>query len=261
MLYIFEVTLPGTWLDYEDLNWTMKMDGLLRNLKSQFFEANAALNLFEEVAKQASPPFTREQWHRDAERQSEIRRELEAEAGPSLSREVRDRVALEAIIRFKREKWSAGHVPRELRVSVPFIYARAFIYALDGFDRLLEVLAKEHGVPEQLSTLSKSMASLFPDLRGVRNSAHHMEQRTLGLAHDKPITLRPVNNAIVQAPYGGVLMLNVLSQNRYGCTMSDGHYGEVEVSQASLHSLLALLQEVIQSFAWRGPAQHEPSAD
>ena len=45
-MYIFEFVVPGTWLDYEDRDWSWKVGGLLDNLQSQFFEANLALNLF-----------------------------------------------------------------------------------------------------------------------------------------------------------------------------------------------------------------------
>ncbi|MHB8825046.1 MAG: hypothetical protein ACYC5T_09470, partial [Thiobacillus sp.] len=62
------------------------------------------------------------------------------------------------------------------------------------------------------------------------------------------------------APNGGVLILNSLNGNRFGCTMSDGHYGEVEVSAPSLQSLQQLLHDTLSSFNWRGPQQHLPGA-
>lgn len=262
-MYIFEVTAPGTWLDHADRDWTWKIEGLLRNLQAQFYEANTALNLFEQARADRSSSFTREQWQEDSERRAQIRREIEAELGFDLSIQSWDRITHETEVRFKREKWTNGHVPRELERNVISIFARAFVSALDGFDKFLSVLAKEQGVPASLAGLAERMEQLFPDLRGVRNTTQHLEDRSRGLGagkSPKPMTLQPIENQLVSAPSGGVLILNSLNGNRFGCTMSDGHYGEVEVSAQSLQALCILLHEVLQSFQWKGPVQHAPSA-
>jgi hypothetical protein len=44
-MYVFELTIPGTWLDYEDRQWTWKIEGLLSHLESLFFEENFWVNL------------------------------------------------------------------------------------------------------------------------------------------------------------------------------------------------------------------------
>ncbi len=262
-MYIFEITTPGTWLDYPDCDWAWKIEGLLRNLQAQFYEANAALNLFEQAQARQSSRFTREQWQADSERRSQIRIQVEAELGFELSPQSWDRVSHETEVRFKREKWGSGHVPRELERSVVSIFARAFVYALDGFDKFLTVLAAEPGTPPKIAELSARIESTFPDLRGVRNTTQHLEDRSRGLGagkNPKPLTLQSVENRLVSAPGGGVLVLNALNGNRFGCTMSDGHYGEVEISPQALQHLATLLHEVLQCFQWRGPAQHAPSA-
>ncbi|MFD1265214.1 hypothetical protein ACFQ4M_16690, partial [Thauera mechernichensis] len=137
------------------------------------------------------------------------------------------------------------------------------ITLLDGFDKFLSVLAREQGVPASLAGLAEKMGQLFPDLRGVRNTTQHLEDRSRGLGagkNPKPMTLQPIENQLVSAPSGGVLVLNSLNGNRFGCTMSDGHYGEVEVSPQSLQALCILLHDVLQSFQWKGPVQHAPNA-
>ena len=45
-MFVFEIVTPGTWLDHENSDWSWKIQNQLRSLESQFFEANAALNLF-----------------------------------------------------------------------------------------------------------------------------------------------------------------------------------------------------------------------
>ncbi|MCT7307964.1 hypothetical protein [Ralstonia wenshanensis] len=262
-MYIFEITTPGTWLDYEDREWTWKIEGMLRHLQNQFFEANTALNLFEGSAGQRPSRKTTEQWRADAERRTEIRRQVEAELGFDASVYLWEKISHETEVRFKREEWSKGHIPRELAQNVIFIFARAFVYALDGFDKFLGVLAKEAGVPQRLAELSEKFALVFPDLRGVRNTTQHLEDRSRGLGAGrapKPMTLQPVENGFIHAPNGGALVLNSLSGNRFGCTMADGHYGEVEISPHSVQALSDLLHEVLQCFKWKGGPQHAPSA-
>lgn len=261
-MYIFEVTTPGTWLDDPDRDWAWKVEGLLRALHAHFYEANAALNMFQQAQAQQSSRVTREQWQADADRRGQIRRHVEAELGFDFTPESWNRISHESEVRFKREKWNSGHVPHELQFKVPFISARAFVYALDGFDKFLSVLAAEPRVPANLSLLSDKMRATFPDLRGVRNTTQHLEDRSRGLGagrNPEPMTLHPVENGFISAA-GGALVLNALNGDRFGCTMSDGRYGEVEVSAQSLQALCALLHEVLNSFRWKGPVQHAPSA-
>lgn len=262
-MYVFEVTIPGTWLDYEDKDWAWRVEALLQHLQSHFHEANAALNLFETMQRRASPTFSREQWKVDADRHSEIRRAVEAELGEHDSFDSWDRISHESEVRFKREKWSNGSVPQELEAKTELIAGKAFIYALDGFDKFLRVLAAEPGSPVELKELAGRVDTMFPDLRGVRNTTQHLEDRSRGLgAGQKPkqMKLEPIESDAISAPEGGTLVLNTLSGNRLGCTKSDGHYGEVEISPSTMNTLSALLHEVLQSFKWSGPMRHAPSA-
>ncbi|WP_211169167.1 hypothetical protein [Aromatoleum toluvorans] len=237
------------------------MQNQLRLLISQFFEANLALNLF--ISATRNPPSfaDREAWERDSTRRAEISREIEQERGGCGSADW-DAVRLEAEVRFKREKWANGGIPREFEHNVPFVYARAFLYALDAFDKMLGVLARETGVPGELAEWHQKIEDAFPNLRGVRNTAQHIEDRARGLGagkNPKPLDLKPVQNALINAP-GGVLILNSLNGSRYGSTMADGHYGEVDVSPESMGRLQCILEGVLARFCWRGPKEHLPSA-
>ncbi len=53
--------------------------------------------------------------------------------------------------------------------------------------------------------------------------------------------------------------MNSLHNNRYGCTMADGHYGQVEVSQTSLRATANLVQGTLDAFDWTGPERSSPS--
>ena len=203
-----------------------------------------------------------ENWERDSQRRSEIRRTIEQERSGFQSLEDRDEIYFETEIRFKREKWSNGAVPREFEHNLPFIYARTFLYALDAFDKFLGVLAKEENVPAEVATYHSKIAEAFPHLRGVRNTAQHLEDRTRGLGagrNPQPLELKPIENEFINAPGGGVLALNCLNGSRYGSTMSDGHYGEIDVSPESMQRLKEILEAVLLLFKWRGPKQHAPN--
>ena len=83
-MHVFEITTPGTWLYYEDREWSWQIDLIIDHLKDQFFEANAALNLFVQAASVPSELPTspnRTLWESDARRHSEIQRQVEQELG------------------------------------------------------------------------------------------------------------------------------------------------------------------------------------
>jgi len=262
-MLIFEVITPGTWLESDDRQWAFEIEGQLRSLTSQFYEANLALNLFM-AARESRPSFAdQDQWERDAEHRARIRNELELENQNASSREVWEKIQFETEVRFKREKWQGGSLPREFEHGISFIYAKAFLYALDAFDKFLGVLARERDVPEELPELHARIGSAFPNLRGVRNTSQHLEDRARGLGagrNPQPMNLQPVENNLVSAPAGGVLILNSLNGSRFGSTMADGHFGEVDVSPESLEALQHILNDVLQAFSWQGPVQHGPSA-
>ncbi len=222
----------------------------------------APLNLFVQASSAFPARLDPKLWERDAQRRSEIRMQIEQERGAAFSRELWDEIHFETEVRFKREQWSQGRLPREFEHTQPFIYARAFLYALDAFDKFLGVLSQEPGVPPDPAALHAQIAAAFPDLRGVRNTAQHLEDRARGLGagrEPKPLDLKPIENQMINAPSGGVLVLNSLNGSKYGSTKADGHYGEVDVSPETMQHLQRILQEVLHSFRWRGSKQHSPN--
>lgn len=95
----------------------------------------------------------------------------------------------------------------------------------------------------------------------MRNTAQHLEDRSRGLGSGKspkPLDLKPIDNNFISAP-GGVLVLNSLNGSKYGSTMADGHYGEVDVSPESMSHLQEILNNILGSFKWHGSKQHKPS--
>lgn len=263
-MLIYEVTKPGTWIVHEDQDWAFEVESLLRHIEGQFYEANLTLNMFlESISYHRSPP-SRDQWQRDSERRRVIQTEIEKGYPDPYAREVHDEIYIKTEIQFKREKWQAGELPREFTHNQSFIYARAFLYALDSFDKFMKVLKNKEGTPEVVAELHNEIGDNFPDLRGVRNTAQHMEDRARGLGaghRGKPpqqLDLKPIDNQLAKAD-GGILLLNCLNGTRYGSTMADGHYGEVDVSPDSMNHLHSIFDRLLNAFEWKGPKAHLPS--
>lgn len=259
-MYIFEITTPGTWLVSDNREWAWKIQNLLTSLTSQFIEANLALNLFTEAILTQHQQTDLEEWQLDNQRKREIEEKLAKEYG--LEHCHNENIRFEAEIIFKREKWTAGCKAREFTHNLPFLYAKSFLYSLDSFDKFLNVIAAEEYTPKILSSLSSRLTEHFPDLRGVRNTVQHIEDRSRFLgAGRKPknLDLKPISNSAIHAPNGGVLVLNQLNGTKYGSTKADGDYGEVDVSPESMEKLQSILQETLEAFPWHGPMQHHPN--
>lgn len=75
----------------------------------------------------------------------------------------------------------------------------------------------------------------------------------------RTIDLKPIDNNFISAPNGGALVLNSLNGSKYGSTMADGHYGEVDVCPESMSHLQEILNNILGAFKWHGPKQHKPS--
>ena len=70
---IYELTQPGTWLDYADGDWAFAIQGLLGQLENTLADAALALTLFEQERRKPSPSFpNQDQWEADAKKRKEI---------------------------------------------------------------------------------------------------------------------------------------------------------------------------------------------
>lgn len=210
-----------------------------------------ALNLFEAAQSQLVVKIgDRKTWQADS-----------AKRGERFSQALKDRIAAgqfdfedwDALhfaidVEMKREVWQAGEMPKGYMRCLPFMYAKLFVYALDSISRFLDKLARIPGVPSEVVKQEIAFDTAFPTLREVRNSAQHLEDRGRGLGKGgRPLKLS-----------AGVLFLGCLNDNRYGMTMADGQYGEVEVSLQSLQNAQVCIQKTLNAFKWTGPKRHCP---
>lgn len=261
---VFELIVPGYIIKNEKREKSRKHEGLLRYLETSFYDANVALNLFEyERAHQSINNETPEQNQQYHQRWHALEKQVREEfgLGPYDKLEL---VMYEVEKRLKIERWKNGEIPTDHKHRLIFLYAKNFLYALDTFDKFLKVLAEDGDAPEIIKEYYGQFTEEFPDLREVRNSSQHLEDRARGFGRRDPkgghelLNLKPVDNGIIFAPQGALVM-EALCGSEYGCTMVDGHYGQVDISAESMSKIQAILQNVFNSFEWEGSRKHLPS--
>lgn len=264
-MLIAELRYPGTRLDglQQDHDWEAQQQ--LQLMQSALNEAAVALHLFQHARDaDLGEPGAPEAWEAERAERQVIEQELRV-AHPTAHQgndgwweyeeKLRELVQQEV----KHRAWQSGRWPRSYQHALPFLHAKTFLYSLDAIAKALQVLVDQPWAPAGIETIGGAWTAAFPHLQEVRNTSHHQEDRVRHLGKNgKPLDLKPVDNGLISAPEGGVLVLNSLNGNRYGCTMSDGHYGEVDVSNESLLLVATLLQRVLDTFDWRGPARYEP---
>lgn len=259
----FELQFPGMSIELPDQQAAWEIQTQLSIVESAFAEATIALILFEQSQRDPSVRPSREDWERDAQRRLELSRAIESQDraleawfDPAQWEKTRERVERQLV----HENWDRGILPRQLRHFIPFIYAKSFLYAVDRIGKVLARLAERPDLPADAQGACKEFYASFPSLREVRNSAQHVEDRGRGLGKGgKPLDLKPIENSMISAPGGNVLVVDNLNGNRFGATIADGHYAEMEVSAASLTTIRQHIQAVLEALPWRGPRRLFPT--
>jgi hypothetical protein len=268
-MYVFELIWPGTWLDEPSLDEKARrqVESLFYTFSSDLIEAAIALTRFEEEhIQRVSAPRTSDSPEESAEREQRLRIEsdLEAKLPADLTHEARwaarQDIGFQAEAAVLRARWQAGQVPENYLFHMVFLYAKSFLYSMDSVGKTLTALAEIDGLPPAIIEQRDAFYSALPTLTGVRDTSHHLEDRARGLdRRGQPLTLKPVVNPMISAPGGGVLILNSLNNNRFGSTMNDGEFGEVEVSPATVAFAQAAIQGTLDALRWKGPRRYEPS--
>jgi hypothetical protein len=256
---VFELRYPGTWLDGLADGDGHQVQSLLFLLEGHLAEAALGLTFFEQAR---SRPRDKLSGTRRSEAVRSVVTQMERQLAGNLTAEQRFEAMTglndAADLQVRRQEWAAGVIPDTYLDRLPFFYAHAVLFALDGIGKILAVLADMSGLPAGVAAASSAYEAALPDLVSVRNSAHHTEDRARGLKNGaRPITLQPVNNQMIDAP-NGVLVLSSLNGNRLGYTAADGHHREIEMSTASVKAAQAAIQQVLDALSWRGPARTVP---
>jgi len=118
------------------------------------------------------------------------------------------------------------------------IYAKAFVFALDGINKLLLKLCRHLHPPEQIKTLKTEYENRFGHLKHIRDSAIHIEDRGRGKTRRE----EQLNTNII--------ILGSFIEIRFSFTGEDGRQYEIEISDTTLLSAKQVIQKVINSYTW-----------
>lgn len=150
----------------------------------------------------------------------------------------------------------SGMFPYLIENSVGITYARSFLYALDGYAKMLKVLSKTDGAPERLIEIYEQLASQFPTLLKVRNASHHTEDL---VRLKKRVRGQEQDIELEKTAGGGTIhIINGFDGNRIHTTMDDGSSGHLEVTWESLVHMRDSVQAVHDCFDWHGPVSVFP---
>lgn len=263
-MLVAELVQPGSWIDHPDRDKAFELETLFNLAEANLAEANLALLLFEQemAAVDDDDVPSLDDWQRENDAYRVIEERLEAELPPMSFEEqwkARERIRFEARRQVARDRWARGELPRSLRHRRSFLYARNFLFALDNIAKVLDVIAK-HPIPTTAAVVCNALDRAVPDLKGVRNTAHHHEDRIRGLDHkQRPIQPQPIASGGIRSA-GGALVLDNLCDNRYGCTLADGRFAEIELSETSLFAARDAIQLVLDSITWKGPPRLLPDS-
>ncbi len=129
---------------------------------------------------------------------------------------------------------------------------------MDLFDKFLDDIVKDPSAPKEIRAIHDNFCNSLPDLRGVRNSIQHAEDRSKGEHRGKKIDLKTIDTSKINIK--GIALVNTcLTGNRFGTTMANGDYGAVDVSVQTIDVLRSTLLDIYSAFAWTGGERLYPS--
>lgn len=261
------VRWPGTWIDGLTDDEACEAQLLLRLMQGCLDEAAVALHLYQEARQAAgSEPPGHEVSEAEQAGCAAVEQEEMWTSRPPLTvggngwweaeEEVRAQVEQDT----NRRAWQSGRWPKSCKDLLPFLYARSFLYELDGISKALGVLAKQTWAPPGIAAAQVAWTTALPHLHEVRNSSHHNYEDGVPSVGPcgEPMDLNLAEKDFIRAPGSGVMALIALLGDRYGSAVADGHYGDVEVNEVSLSTAADILQQVIDTFQWHGPVQLQP---
>jgi hypothetical protein len=122
--------------------------------------------------------------------------------------------------------------------SLNSIYAREFVYSLDSISKILKVLNSQIGLPGAVHKLISEYDINFENLKHIRDSAAHIEDRGRALGKDR----KKISSTII--------ILGCFNERRFEFTASNGKCCGVDISESTLLLAHRILQAIINAFTW-----------
>lgn len=118
------------------------------------------------------------------------------------------------------------------------VYAKTFVFALDGIEKLLNRLCANLNSPQEVTRLYADYKKHFGHLKHIRDSAIHIEDRGRGVTRKQ----QPLNTHIVVI--GGFI------EKRFTFTGENGKQYEIEISDSTLNRAKVIIQDIINAYSW-----------
>lgn len=120
-----------------------------------------------------------------------------------------------------------------------FLYARAFVYALDAARAFVRVVAQLPGLTPATLAACEDFLHQFGYIRDIRNSLQHVEERAQA-------------KGVGKVALGPIIVLGFLNERRFGATTGLGQYLEVDITEDYLVRFRSALSDVFWSLEWLG---------
>lgn len=267
-MIIVNVEYPGTWLELPDKDKAFLVSNIITSMETAIIDLAISLTMFNESVMKGREERDSENMEERWNRSSELRNNIENEYKNNLNNpndfyenHELHRVQVEKIFRDKILK--TGVVPDSYKHRFVFIHAHSFLSSADTFSKYLSVVSDETSM-EFVAELLKELDDGLPSLRKIRNSSEHSEDRSRG--YGKPadvrkkqkMDLKPIDNNLIRAKNGGVLVMSSLNGDKLGYTVDDGTYQEIEINMNTLGFITNIFQRLINGFEWKGPVRINP---
>ena len=143
-----------------------------------------------------------------------------------------------AVVHLQTEMTKAEKFPLVLHKR-PFLNARSLVQSLFDIQKFLALLPKLSQDSQGIDDANNEFSNQLPDLKGVRDSEQHMDERIQGLVKGKKM------------PTSKMWFGNLMT-NSYEMTMANGRIGRIEISRKALDISAMCNQGAINSFDWIG---------
>lgn len=230
------VTLLFSYLENSLVDMTIALDCYERARKHLF--SNDDRNLAKSMAEARA----------QGQRQSDFEKEVAAKHGlpnreemHGLERNERRNAELALEIAVAHERAALGHIPRDFIHRAPQTHALSFLGAADRFRKCLKALATRRN---EVRPVWEAFVEEFRGLKGVRDSAQHIDDRAQWLGRDNRGQKTPLDIAVLQ--------LENLEGDALTSVDERGELASFIVSLEVLHRFGEVLQTAIDAMPARG---------
>ncbi|MCW6031621.1 hypothetical protein [Pantoea sp. JK] len=255
-----ELIKPGTWVKIENKETQREVETLLNNIITNFYDANISLIEFEEYNQRSH-----ESKSKGISPMKEYFRKLDAlqhkltQENPELnSYENHGTLKLKSTTILNREAWQTGILPSNFLTAKTRIFARSFIYALDGVENALNKLSKPPLEADGVTQIYDKFKEKFKTNKDIRDSAHHQEDRARFIGkYNRKFKAQSLPNGLSKGD-GQIFTAGLLIGTNFTYTTHTGENLGTEISEATMDELQSLVQMLLEAYDWIGPPVYHP---